>query len=277
MDWERAQLLDEGKEEGGANSCDVAPLTEGPRMEFGAYSDQGGRRRNEDYCTITDSISCVSDGIGGAEHGNVMSRLACATMCEEWDGLLEYEERPQERMRLALVRTDAFLTSVAMRLGGGPGATIVAVAQAGDDLVFGSVGDSRAFVLGKRGFESVFQDSGRESDTTNALSAALGYGMLEKDKGAANVASLCGKDGISTLLCTDGVWDSLTAREIEGALLSSAHPWFVARALVDSAVKAGGAQGDNATALVGMPVGGLPLTDGTPLCPPAASCNGALS
>ena len=173
-------------------------------LSFGAYSDRGGRRRNEDSFLITDAISCVSDGIGGAEHGDVMSKLACSAVCGEWDSLPGSEMSAEERMRRSILGADSFLTKVGMGLGGGPGATIVAVASAGGALVFGAVGDSRAFVLDERGLLSVFPETGREADAGNALSAALGYGMLEGGY-EPRVTSLRVSRGARVLLCTDGV------------------------------------------------------------------------
>ena len=277
MDLERAWLLDEDGPAGSTDPRGGDTSSGRLRMTFGARSDQGGRRRNEDSCAIAETISCVSDGIGGADYGDVMSKLVVATMCEEWDGLAGSDVGAEERMRLALERTDEFLSRVASRLGGGPGATVVAVAQVDDALIFGSVGDSRAFLLDSRGLVPVFPDSGRESDQGNALSSALGYGMLQRDRDVASVTSLKEEEGARVLLCTDGVWASLSDDEMEEALRSGAHPWVSARSLVEKSVKAGGARGDNATALVGMVGRESSSFEKTPTCSSTEHEEGTLS
>lgn len=234
-------------------------------LSLGADTDVGGRLRNEDFCLVTETFSCVSDGIGGAEYGDVMSKLACTSAREEWEALDSTNMAPEERMRTTLVNVDRFLTKVGKRLGRGPGATIVVSARIGDSLVFGTVGDSRAFLLTDKGFSSVFQDTGRVWGKENELSVALGYGMLAKDRTKANVSTIRGVAGMKFLLCTDGVWATLSESVLREAMLEGDHPWSIAHSLIGRAACAAGANEDNATALVGIMRAVYEPTDTTPL------------
>ena len=238
---------------------------------LGAHTSKGGRWRNEDSLVISGDFACVSDGIGGARHGDVTSRLACSTMRDEWEALSEQGLSLGERMRLALSHVDSFLSTVAARLGGGPGATIVAMACEASSLVVGSVGDSRAYVLDGETAVPVLPETGRVQDGDNALSAALGYGMLSLDEGLAEIAEVPIADGFRVLLCTDGVWTVLTEREM-GELLANggSAPWPIAHQLVGQAVSAGGEHGDNATALVGIMAGSRQVSGRLDSAPPAS-------
>lgn len=221
-------------------------------LSFGAYTEQGGRLRNEDNFCIFDDFACVSDGIGGAEHGDVMSKLACSIMRDEWEALAKDDLDAESRMREAFAKTDAFLTKVSQGLGGGPGATLVATARMGDQLIFGSVGDSRAYVFLDTGLSPVFEESGRVYEDGNTLSAAMGYNMFSGDKSAANILTIPVAAGLKLLLCTDGVWSVLAKADMEDVINDGDLSWPIARQLVGRAVTNGGLGGDNATALVGV-------------------------
>ena len=111
------------------------------------FTDPGRkRRRNEDSFVIEPPLFAVADGMGGAQAGEVASRLAAAAFREFHDADdLDPEERLvaiiQEANRRIYERAagDAQVS--------GMGTTITAALVAGDGLVIGHVGDSRAYRL----------------------------------------------------------------------------------------------------------------------------------
>lgn len=215
-------------------------------------SERGGRLRNEDSYRLSPLVACVSDGIGGARYGDVMSKLVCAALLDEWAHLDGCDLSGEDRMRTALRKTDEFVSRVSECLGGDSGATVVAVARMGSDLLFGSVGDSRAFLLHDGKTCAVFDELGRENLASNRLVSALGYGMVCRSEAGVCVGRVPGSIGDAFVLCTDGVWTNVTESEMADVLRTASSPFSAASSLVSRAVEVGGPDGDNATAVVGM-------------------------
>lgn len=235
---------------------------------LGAATNRGGRSKNEDEYLMHPTIVCLSDGIWGGGHGELMSKFTCRALADEWERLEKSGLESDERMRLALARTDEFVSRVSSYFNGEPGATVVAVARsAGDDLVFGAVGDSRAYLLKGGELLPVFDSLGRESRGSNRLSAALGYGMLRSGRLDASVSVISGDLGDKLVLCTDGVWTTVAEDEMAAKLRESSNPYYVANALVAKAVEAAGPVGDNATAVVGALLRAGGSSEATPVGP----------
>lgn len=228
-------------------------------------SERGSRARNEDSFDIGKSTGacedclCVSDGIGGAPYGDIMSKLCCSEFLQVWkdsggDRDVYRRWRVGEWcMWRAFSATDAFVSRVSKHLGKGSGATLVAAARCDDELVFARVGDSTAYVLmPEGGLVHVFGDSGRVSTESNALKAAMGYHMLEQGSGVVRVqtATVPLREGMRVLLCTDGVWTQLGLDRIAELLAMYDDPYSSAYRIVREAVEAAEAQSDNATAVV---------------------------
>lgn len=133
-------------------------------------SERGARLGNEDCAWYGDDCACLSDGIGGAPFGDVMSRLCCGAFDKAWKSALDAVGDAAGRWALgewcmyqAFVSVDAFVSKVSSCLGEGSGATLVAVAACEGELMFGRMGDSTAYVLcDDGGLEHVFgNDRGR--------------------------------------------------------------------------------------------------------------------
>lgn len=50
-----------------------------------AYTNQGGRTNNEDYCTYSDGIWVLADGLGGHDCGEVASKAASEATVRSWN------------------------------------------------------------------------------------------------------------------------------------------------------------------------------------------------
>jgi protein phosphatase len=121
-----------------------------------ARSDTGRkRRRNEDSYVCEPPLFAVADGMGGAQAGEVASRLAAGTLREaSTDGTPE--ERVVALIQEANRRVFREAGEDATRRGMG---TTVTVALALDDrIVIGHVGDSRAYRIRSGELEQLTED-----------------------------------------------------------------------------------------------------------------------
>jgi len=133
------------------------------KLHYAAATDVGLKRsHNEDCFSVVEDeqLFIVCDGMGGHASGEVASKLACDTVASfyersreddiTWpyrlDPHLTYEEnRLQCGIRLANLRVHE--DAVANPSRRGMGTTIVAAVASGDRLIFGHVGDSRAYLI----------------------------------------------------------------------------------------------------------------------------------
>ncbi len=182
-------------------------LSEG--MEVGFSSHTGNRATNEDYAAFSTKgdFFAVSDGIGGAPYGDVMSRLACNTAVRAFDEGASINEAFEIANELVSLTSEL--------LGESSGATLLLAERGGDRLKMVSVGDTRAFLL-RDGLLVPLTGAGRADTHSNALDKAVGYGPMEPDVAEAR---LLAKDRL--LLCTDGVWEYVSSDRL--ALLLGMH------------------------------------------------------
>jgi protein phosphatase len=102
------------------------------------------RRRNEDAYVIQPPLFAVADGMGGAQAGEIASRLAADALREEGgDG--DGEERVTSLVREANRRV--YERSRTDSSASGMGTTVTAALLDGDLVRIGHVGDSRAYLI----------------------------------------------------------------------------------------------------------------------------------
>jgi serine/threonine protein phosphatase PrpC len=217
------------------------------------------RRRNEDAFVRDPPLFVVADGMGGAQAGEVASRLAASAFREfhEADGL-EPEERVAAIIQEANRRIYERARSDAQ--ASGMGTTITAALVSGPGVVVGHVGDSRAYRIRGRAIEQLTEDhslvadlvrSGRitpeEADThpqRSVITRALGTD-LEVDVDTLTVAA---EPGDVFLVCSDGLTTMVGDEEIVDIVRGAETLEQASKALVKSANRAGGE--DNITVLL---------------------------
>lgn len=215
-------------------------------------------------------LVAVADGMGGYEGGEVASQLVVDSLVELFDricsdpdatwphaprpsieplvdlvgvGLMQAHEAVQERRRGVLARM---------------GSTAAVVAWSGPWLAVGHVGDSRVYRLRDGVLEtmtvdhSVAEEARRAGMEDEAVDSAGFRHMLTRAVGmpgelGAEVVAGRLRPGDVLLLCSDGVWEPLSAARI-AAELGRSCPGEAAQALVAAAYAAGGT--DNLTAAV---------------------------
>jgi PPM family protein phosphatase len=123
----------------------------------GRESNTGNkRRRNEDSFVVAPPLFAVADGMGGAQAGEVASKLAAAAL-EDTDpgssgGVARIVELIQEANRRVYERSNADPAASGM------GTTITAALVEGNSVTFGHVGDSRAHLVRDGAIEQLTED-----------------------------------------------------------------------------------------------------------------------
>jgi len=199
-------------------------------LDSAGFTDPGRKqRRNEDSFVIAPPLFAVADGMGGAQAGEVASRLAAAAF-REFHGADELE--PEERLAAIIQEANRRIYERAADDAqvSGMGTTITAALIGGDALIIGHVGDSRAYRLRSGRFEQLTEDhslvadlvrSGRltpeEADThpqRSVITRALGTDPeVDVDTFAVAVET-----GDLFLLCSDGLTTMVGDEDIRDLL-----------------------------------------------------------
>lgn len=217
------------------------------------------RRRNEDSFVHEPPLFAVADGMGGAQAGEVASRLAAAAFREFHEA---DDEDPEERVAAIIQEANRRIYERAQRdsQASGMGTTITAALLAGSSVAVGHVGDSRAYRLRGGRLEQLTEDhslvadlvrSGRitpeEADThpqRSVITRALGTDP-EVDVDTFTVDA---EPGDLFLLCSDGLTTMVDDEQIVETIGRAGMLAQATRALVRSANRAGGE--DNVTVVL---------------------------
>jgi PPM family protein phosphatase len=225
-------------------------------------SDPGRkRRRNEDSYVCEPPLFAVADGMGGAQAGEVASQLAAGAVREGnggggGDGERLVVDLIQEANRRVWQRANEDAAASGM------GTTItVALVEPEGRVLFGHVGDSRAYMLRGDRLEQLTQDhslvaelvrrgelSPKEAEThpqRSVITRALGTDPdVDVDAFAVDA-----RDGDLFLICSDGLSSMVDDTEVERVLIGNRRDLAAAaRALVAAANRGGGE--DNITAVL---------------------------
>ena len=235
------------------------------RIEYGIRSDQGRvRASNEDACvaSIGSRVFLVADGMGGHAAGEIASQIAASTVEEIIAGSTsepDMESLLQQSARAANARV--YETQKLRPDYRGMGSTLTVLVIRDDHFYVAQVGDSRAYLLRDGVLDQITRDhslvwplyeSGviSKDDISrhpqkNLITRSIGtHAEVEAD--LHNGAALAGD---VFLLCSDGLTDVLSEREIQQILsLLGRNPQDLCDALVQAANAGGGP--DNVTTVV---------------------------
>jgi len=237
-------------------------------MRFAVYqvSRKGGREKNEDrmgYCYTRDAgLFALADGMGGHPEGEVASQMSLQTLA----AMFQRDAKPRlaDPLRFlheSIISAHHQLLRYATEKGlvDTPRTTVVACVLQGNSAYWAHCGDSRLYLV--RGEKLVARTRDHSySELQETLSQVVPMG----DRVNRNVLFTClgspGKPVVDTagplrmqphdrvLLCSDGLWSSLTDAEITEVL--TAYP--IAEAvpeLVERALRVAGEKSDNVTVL----------------------------
>ena len=237
-------------------------------MRFSVYqvSRKGGREKNEDrmgYCYTRDSgLFALADGMGGHPEGEVASQLALQTMA----ALFQRDAKPTLADPLRFLH-DSIIAghhqllryATERALMDTPRTTVVACVMQGSSAYWAHCGDSRLYLV--RGGKLIART---RDHSYSELQETLAHVVPMAEKFNRNVLFTClgspGKPVIDTagpfllqsgdrmLLCSDGLWGSVTdaeiAEELSLRMISDAVPELVERAL-----RHAGPKSDNVTVI----------------------------
>lgn len=230
-------------------------------------SDRGRiRLENEDrfYVDVERGIYLVADGVGGHAAGEVAATIACDVIVRRLERLTGTAE---ERVREAITLANNEIVRQAASSPAYVGMTcVVTLAVVDEDcLTIGHVGDSRLYLLTPQGITKLTHDHspvGEREDAQeiseldamrhprrNEVFRDVGSKLREPDdpEFIEVIATRFDEDS-ALLLCSDGLSDMVATTVIERTVRQSAgDPGVVAKALIDAANDAGGA--DNVTAV----------------------------
>jgi protein phosphatase len=226
-----------------------------------AHKTDTGRQRhaNEDSYFARAPLFAVADGMGGAQAGEVASRIAAGAFEqrsqvsteEPAEGQLEEIAQAANRQIHQLAQEDSSRA--------GMGTTLTSALVRGDEVSFGHVGDSRAYVLrdGKlkrltkdhslveelRRQGRLTEEEAEEHPQRSIITRALG------PEPSVNVDTMTfpARDGDVFLLCSDGLTTMVSDDEIRQILVESRSLRSAVNKLVDAANRGGGR--DNITAV----------------------------
>ena len=230
-----------------------------PVAAYAVASDTGRRRRrNEDNYVVAPPLFAVADGMGGAQAGEVASRLAASALeGEDSDGLQGLE------------RIDALIQEANRRIydrastdpaASGMGTTMTVALVEEMTVAIGHVGDSRAYLVRGEQMEQLTDDhslvnellkSGRLSEEEahvhpqrSVITRAVG---TDPDVDVDGFTIEAEEDDVF-LLCSDGLTDMVSDEEILELVHSHRDDLDKAvKALVTAANRGGGE--DNITAV----------------------------
>jgi len=256
------------------------------RLHWASLSDRGRvRSSNEDFAGDPNTLAAlagpeaslaargalfaVADGMGGHARGEVASRLAVEVL---FTTFYTAPGEPAERFRRAMITANtavrrAGILAAPEKAGENAdaaplppmGTTLVAALVLETWVLFGNVGDSRAYLLQNGSLEQVSRDHSylaeeiRRGLVTEEAAALLPFRhLITRSMGARDEIEVDlfwrpWPAGSTLLLATDGLHGVVDELNM-ATILASQLPAVAVRHLVDAANEAGGP--DNVTALV---------------------------
>ena len=237
-------------------------------MRFSVYqvSRRGGREKNEDrmgYCYTRDSgLFALADGMGGHPEGEVASQLALQTLAAYFQKEAKTDLKdPQRFLQDAILAGHHQLLRYATQkaLIDTPRTTIVACVLQGNNAYWAHCGDSRLYLV--RGEKLVART---RDHSYSELQETMSHVVPMGERFNRNVLFTClgspGKPVVDTvgplvlqsgdrlLLCSDGLWGTVTDAEITDQLGKNTIADAVPE-LVEQALRNGGAKSDNVSVL----------------------------
>src|SRR5581483_9075732 len=222
-------------------------------------TDTGRQRRdNEDSAFARAPVFVVADGMGGAQAGEVASRLAI----EAFEHGLPDEGSPEERLatRVREANHQIYERSRADRGRAGMGTTLTAAYVDDAHVAIAHVGDSRAYLFRDGTLQRLTQDhslvdelvrrgklteeQAAEHPQRSIITRALGP---EPDV-EVDTWTYPGRSGDVILLCSDGLTSMISEDRVRGVLSAHVNLDAAADALIHEANEAGGR--DNITVVL---------------------------
>jgi len=247
-----------------------------------ALTDTGRRRpHNEDTFVCDPPLYAVADGVGGAQAGEIASRLAAAALEERAPEALG-EETLEELLHEANDRIYRHALEDPTAAGMGTVVTALLVDEATGTVAIGHVGDSRAYRLRGDTLEQLTADhslvgelvrSGQlstEEAEQHPHRSVITRAVGTEPSVEVETLSVEAEPGDLYLICSDGLTDIVRDPEIAELILAAGKdPDAAAQALVAAANRNGGI--DNITVVLFEILEGEPPAAEEPTAEPATA------
>ena len=236
----------------------------------GGVTDTGRRRRrNEDAYVCEPPLFAIADGMGGAQAGEVASRLAASALREsgaDGGGETRIVDLIQEANRRIYDRSSTDPNTSGM------GTTMTVALVEGDRVAFGHVGDSRAYLVRDGRIEQLTEDhslvnelmkSGklsREEAETHPQKSVITRALGTDPDVDVDTFSVPAQTSDLFLLCSDGLTDMLSEEQILGVV--ERHRDDIDDALRTLVREANRGGGDDNITVVAFEISDAPVRDG---------------
>ena len=236
----------------------MATVEAGVRASIGFASKTGPRKANEDFagavvgCELPEPrqevVAAIADGIGGAKGGRIAAETAVRGFLDGFCDLPQTMEVQRAGARIVSA-LNGWINTMGRQDPNvsGMGCTLTALVLRGRVAHLLHVGDTRAYRLSGDRLTCLTTDHVRPDGgggRSHTLNRALGVETEVRLDYATQPVALHDR----LLLCSDGVYGSLTDSSIADILRERSAPEDTAGALVTSALQSGST--DNCTALV---------------------------
>ena len=195
-----------------------------------AYSNIGGRPENQDSLCVCETqlglLVVVSDGMGGGPGGKTASSIAVQVIANTVSGYPAGASK-EDALKVAVGRANDALAAKVREVPqlAGMGATAIVALIDRQSAVIANIGDSRCYRIGKG--KTIFrtkdhslvgelvrrnvltEEQARTSPQSNVITKALGT----TNDHVPDIDEVCYNKGDRLVLCTDGVWGSMTDNE----------------------------------------------------------------
>jgi serine/threonine protein phosphatase PrpC len=219
-------------------------------VEFADITNTGRvRRNNEDSYIVEPPLFVLADGMGGAQAGEVASRLTI----EAFAGFPD-NGGAEERLRGAISEANRRVVERGRNdpKTAGMGSTVTAALVDGECVAFGHVGDSRAYLLRRGQFQQISRDhslvgelvrQGRitvEEAGSHPQRSVITRALGATDDVDVDTWRIEAEDGDLYLLCSDGLTDMVDDAAIAAAVTQDRPLRAILEQLVKQALDAGG-------------------------------------
>ncbi|MDR0272786.1 MAG: serine/threonine-protein phosphatase [Clostridiales bacterium] len=178
-------------------------------------------------------IFAVCDGMGGEANGEIASLIMAETLAEI--------DAQTETIQPFIEKAHEAIDTEAKHRGARMGTTLALAIITKKKIRCFNIGDSRIYFLRKKIFSQVTND--HKLENTNKLTRCIGIGGAREAQEYSLPSKKC-----RILICSDGLSDMLSAREIENAMRCNKKTADAANSLLKEALEKGGK--DNITLII---------------------------
>ncbi len=201
-------------------------------IEYASKSVQGKRGNLEDYYGNSENdLYIVADGVGSHPYGEVASKIAVESAINTYKS----SKNKSSDFIIETMFTDA---EHAIQKEGknnpdhtNMGTTMLAAIVIDGNILFGNLGDCRAYIYSNNSLEQVTND---DRDTNGDLIKALG---VHNEDVRPKIVEKDFNSGDLVLLCSDGLHDFVSDKVINNILSSSANLQNKADGLIEAALQ----------------------------------------